>query len=92
VRDLALPLLIVVMVDESLALIEMKQRASQLANRGVDFGGTDFPALARALGGHGEWIDDAGTLERAVAAGLAREAGFTLLAVRIGRRAYDGKF
>ncbi len=92
VRDLGLPIIVVVMVDESLALIEMKQRASQLPNRGVDFGGTDFPALARALGGHGAWIDDAETLERETADALARETGFTLLAVRIGRRAYDGKF
>ena len=90
VRDLSLALPIVVMVDESLSLIEMKQRASQLANAGVDFAGTDFPALAEAMGGHGVWVDDAETLRRKITEALDRPT-FTLLAVRIGRRAYDGK-
>jgi acetolactate synthase-1/2/3 large subunit len=90
-RDLGLPVLVCVLVDESLALIELKQRANQRANVGVDFGGTDFPAVARAMGGHGVWIDDAETLAAEAQAALAR-TGFTLLACRIGRRAYDGKF
>ncbi len=34
-------------------LIELKQRSSQLPNLAVDFGATDFPAVARALGGEG---------------------------------------
>ena len=72
-RDLKLPVLICVLVDESLALIEKKQRGSQRPNLGVDFGGSDFPAIARALGGHGVWIDDAETLAReAVDALVAR--------------------
>ena len=90
-RDMKLPLIICVLVDESLALIELKQRAGQRANLGVDFQGTDFPGLATLFGGHGAWVDDARTLEREAKAALARE-GFTLLACRIGRRAYDGKF
>ncbi len=80
-----------VLVDKSLALIELKQRGSQFANIGVDFGGTDFPALAAALGGHGVWIDNAETLVRETEAALERPT-FTLLCSRIGRRAYDGKF
>jgi acetolactate synthase-1/2/3 large subunit len=91
VRDLGLSLPIVVLVDESLSLIELKQRGSQLPNVGVDFGGTDYPALAAALGGHGVWIDDPETLAREAQAALRRET-FTLLCARIGRRAYDGKF
>lgn len=90
-RDLGLPVLVCVLVDESLALIELKQRASQRPNVGVDFAGTDFPALARALGGHGVWVDDAETLAREAQAALSRDT-YTLLACRIGRRAYDGKF
>lgn len=91
VRDLGLSLPIVVLVDESLALIEMKQRAMQMANIGVDFSGTDFPALAAAMGGHGVWIDDEAGLRTETDAALQRD-GFTLLCVRIGRRAYDGTF
>jgi acetolactate synthase-1/2/3 large subunit len=91
IRDLELPLIITVMVDESLGLIELKQRAMGRANAGVDFGGTDFPAVANAMGGVGIWIDDVETLEREAAAALTRGT-FTLLACRIGRRAYDGAF
>lgn len=90
-RDLRLPVVVCVLVDESLALIELKQRAGQRANVGVDFGGTDFPALARAMGGHGVWVDDTETLAHEARAALARDT-YTLLACRIGRRAYDGRF
>jgi acetolactate synthase I/II/III large subunit len=62
-RDLKLPVVICVLVDESLALI----------------------------GGHGVWIDDAATLAREARAALTRDT-FTVLACRIGRRAYDGAF
>ncbi|WP_349359226.1 thiamine pyrophosphate-binding protein [Stappia sp.] len=90
-RDLRLPVIVCVLVDESLALIELKQRAGQRANVGVDFAGTDFAGLARLFGGHGVWVEDADTLAREAKAALARDT-FTLLACRIGRRAYDGKF
>ena len=91
IRDLKLPLVITVMVDESLGLIEMKQRAMARANAGVDFDGTDFPGVAAAMGGKGFWIDDVETLEREATTALNRNT-FTLLACRIGRRAYDGAF
>ena len=90
-RDLGLPVIVCVLVDESLALIELKQRSSQRGNLGVDFGGSDFPAIARAFGGHGVWIDDAESLAEEAAAALERPS-FTLLACRIGRKAYDGTF
>lgn len=89
-RDLKLPVIVVVLVDASLALIELKQRASQRPNAGVDFGETDFPAVARAMGGYGVFIDDVETLVREGEAALERDT-FTVLACRIGRRAYDGK-
>jgi acetolactate synthase-1/2/3 large subunit len=90
-RDLRAPLAVLILVDESLALIELKQRASQMPNVGVDFPGTDWPAVARAFGGEGVWADDAETVERALQAALTRET-FTVVAARIGRRAYDGAF
>lgn len=90
-RDLKLPVVIVVLVDASLALIELKQRGSQLANVGVDFGATDFPAVAQAMGGHGVRVRDAGAMEREVKSALARDR-FTVIAAEIGRRAYDGAF
>jgi acetolactate synthase-1/2/3 large subunit len=90
-RDLALPVIVVVLVDRSLALIELKQRAMQLPRQGVDFGGTDFAAVASALGGHGAAAADAASLEREARAAFARP-GFTLIAAEIGERAYDGAF
>lgn len=91
-RDLELPVILAVLVDGSLSLIEMKQRAGQRPNLGVDFvGETDFPALAQAFGGHGVWVEDRETLIRETQAALTRDR-FTLLAIRIGARAYDGSF
>ena len=90
-RDLNLPVVIVCLVDRALALIEMKQRQMQLPRQGVDFGSTDFAAVARALGGHGATVSSVGQLETEAQAAFARP-GFTLLAAEIGDRAYDGAF
>lgn len=90
-RDMGLPVILCVMVDQSLTLIEMKQRGSGRANLGVDFGATDFPVLAAAFGGHGVWVDDAAGMETALQEALVRP-GFSLLAIRIGRRAYEAAF
>lgn len=90
-----LAIVICVLVDDSLALIEMKQRATQRPNLGVDFGGpgrgTDFAALAFAFGGYGVEVADAEALTRATRDALTRDR-FTLIAARIPRRAYDGAF
>ncbi len=90
-REHKIPIIICVLVDESLTLIEMKQRASQRPNLGVDFTGSDFPTVANALGGHGVWVDNVEDLKREAKAGFERDT-FTLLACRIGRKSYDGKF
>jgi acetolactate synthase-1/2/3 large subunit len=90
-REHKIPIIICVLVDESLTLIEMKQRASQRPNLGVDFTGSDFPTVANALGGHGVWVDDVETLKKEAKAGLERDT-FTLLACKIGRKSYDGRF
>lgn len=90
-RDLKLPLVIAVFVDRQLALIELKQRATGRDNLGVDFGGTDFAAVAEVMGGTGRIAADAAEVERETRAAFARE-GFTLIAIPIGRRAYDGTF
>jgi acetolactate synthase I/II/III large subunit len=91
-RDLKLPVILCVLVDRSLALIEMKQRSSQRPNLGVDFGGaTDLVALAGAFGGHGVAVADEAALVSALREAVARDR-FTLIAAEIGQRAYDGAF
>jgi acetolactate synthase-1/2/3 large subunit len=90
-RDLRTPVAIMVLVDQSLALIELKQRGLQFGNLGVDFGATDFVALAEVLGGVGRNIKDAVTLEKELANAWQRDT-FTLLACHIDKRAYDDTF
>ena len=90
-RDMRLALTVVVLVDDAITLIGRKQRAMQLPATGVTFGRTDLPALARAYGGHGQTIRDAGTLARALAEAETRDT-FTLLACEIDADAYRGAF
>jgi len=88
-RDTRLPVAVVVLVDRSLALIELKQRRMGLQNAGVDFDRTDFAALARIYGGHGVTVRGPGEAGPALAAALAADR-FTLIEIEIPRRAYDG--
>ncbi|NQV98296.1 MAG: thiamine pyrophosphate-binding protein [Rhodospirillales bacterium] len=89
-RDLKISLPVVVFVDRQLALIELKQRGSAYDNLGVDFGGTDFAAVAAAMGGVGVTAASEPELESALLAALDRDT-FTVIACPIGRKAYDGK-
>jgi acetolactate synthase-1/2/3 large subunit len=91
VRDLGLAVVGTVFVDEMLALIELKQRALQRAELGVAFGGSDFPAIAQALGGAGVTAGNRADLATEVEAALDRQT-FTVIACPIAKRAYDGRF
>jgi acetolactate synthase-1/2/3 large subunit len=82
--------IVIVFVDESLALIELKQRASQMPSVGVVFGGTDFAAVARAMGGEGHEVTDRSGLEAALRRALVADR-FSVLACRIPARSYDGR-
>ena len=90
IRDLKLGLPIVVFVDEQLGLIELKQRGSQMANLGVEFSGTDFTAVAAAMGGYGATVHDRAALNAAISDSFDKDS-FTLLSAVIGRNAYDGR-
>ena len=90
-RDLGLPLVVVVFVDRSLALIELKQRRSGLQNAGVDFDRTDFAGLARLYGGNGVTVRSPGEAGPALQDALAADR-FTLIEVEIPRRIYEGLF
>ncbi len=89
-RDLKLGIPIVVFIDRQLALIELKQRASKMANLGVEFAGTDFTAVADAMGGVGVTCHDRASLNQAVTEAYGRDT-FTLISAVIGRNAYDGR-
>jgi acetolactate synthase-1/2/3 large subunit len=89
-RDTRLPVIVVVFVDASLALIELKQRSMTYANAGVDFAETDFAGIAEKLGGRGVVCEDRDTLAAAIRDGLGADT-FTLCACRIDRQSYDGR-
>ncbi len=88
-RDLRLPVIICVLVDQSLALIDLKQRKNQLPSVGVCFGKTDFAAVARAYGGHGADVANAPDLKVELERALTRDS-FSVIAIHIPNRAYDG--
>ena len=88
--ELGTPVIFVVFVDASLALIEKKQRERQLPNAGVDFAGSDFAAIGRAFGGAGETVRNRAELRAALGAALSRDS-FTVIAAEIGRGGYDGR-
>ncbi len=90
-RDLQLPVIICVLVDQCLTLIEMKQRASQRPRLGVGSGVTDFAGLAQAFGGVGIAVADEVALRHAIGQARQRDT-FTIIAAEIGERAYDGAF
>ncbi|WP_298390894.1 thiamine pyrophosphate-binding protein, partial [Ruegeria sp.] len=71
-RDHKLGLPIVVFVDEQLGLIELKQRGNQMPNLGVEFPGTDFTAVARAMSGAGETCHTRAELNAAIKAAFRR--------------------
>jgi len=90
-RDLRLPLTVVVLVDGALALIARKQQAMQLPERGVTLGRTDLVRLAEAYGGHGETVASVEALKQALHSARERET-FTLLACHVDKGDYLGTF
>lgn len=88
--ELKTPVIFVVFVDASLALIEMKQRQRQMTNRGVDFARHDFAAMGRAFGGHGVSVDNRVDLRAALQSALEGDR-FTVIAAEIDPKGYDGR-
>lgn len=90
-RDQRAPVVVLVLQDESLGLIELKQRQAGLARAGVGLGATRFDEIARAFGGHGVEVRDTTSLAGALAEALAADR-FSVIACRIGVDAYVGRF
>jgi acetolactate synthase-1/2/3 large subunit len=90
-RDLGLPVTIVLFQDRSLALIALKQSSAGLAPHGVGLGLTDFAAVAEGFGGHGRTVASATALQAELAAARDRDR-FTLIACRFDADAYHQAF
>ncbi len=81
-RDAGLPVVVVVLQDESLALIELKQAKAGLARTGVTLGPTRYEVVAEAFGGAGVRVRDTAALREALGAALALET-FTVIVCEI---------
>ncbi|WP_308342375.1 thiamine pyrophosphate-binding protein [Roseobacter insulae] len=88
--ELAVTPIILVFVDASLSLIELKQRSRQMKNRGVDFARHDFAAMGAAFGGAGHTVTTRDELTDALNAAMSADT-FTVIAAVIDRGAYDGR-
>jgi acetolactate synthase-1/2/3 large subunit len=66
-----LPIVVVVLDDQALALIKLKQAKMQMAPRAVDFAGPRFDLLAQGFGIDGFRAETLGEFERAFEAALA---------------------
>ncbi len=90
-RDMDLPLTILVLVDDALALIAKKQAAMQLQARSMGFARSDFVAIARAYGGNGKIASDVESLQDALQGAWSAHR-FSVIACPIAREEYDGAF
>jgi len=83
----ALPIVTIVFRDDSLSLIEIKQRARTLPAAGVALGGVDWQSIAHGFGMPACGATNASELERALDAAIGRR-GPTLVETRIDRSNY----
>jgi acetolactate synthase-1/2/3 large subunit len=89
--ELALPVVVIVLVDDDLALIDLKQNKLNLARQGVGFVSPDFAALARGFGLAATAVETIAAFETAYAAALeaARVGGRPhVIAARVDPREY----
>lgn len=89
--DMGLKPIVIVFVDASLALIELKQRQRQLKNAAVDYPAKhDIAAMGRAMGGAGVRVSNRAELRAAIEDALEADT-FTVIAAEIDRGGYDGR-
>tara|TARA_B100000953_G_scaffold55522_1_gene43357 strand:- start:347 stop:1966 length:1620 start_codon:yes stop_codon:yes gene_type:complete len=91
VKEMNLPIIFIVFVDYSIALIEKKQRERGFDNAGVDFNYVDFSALAKAFGGDGYDAHNKQQLESSLKSALSNK-NFTIISCHLPKFSYDGKF
>ena len=90
-RDQGLAVIVLVLQDESLGLIEMKQSQAGLPRAGVAMGATRYDEVARAFNGHGATAASAPALAAELSAALTRHS-FSLIACPIKVADYAGAF
>ncbi len=81
VKQLGLPVKIIVFNNGTLGFVEMEMKAAGLVETGVTLDNPDFAAMARAIGIHGVRVTDPGDVETAVRDVLAHPGPALLDAV-----------
>jgi len=84
-RQLKLPVKIVVFNNASLGFVELEMMEAGVPNWGTDLDNPDFAAVATAVGLFGQQVETAGDLEGALRAAFAHD-GPALVDVRVVRR------
>jgi pyruvate dehydrogenase (quinone) len=80
-KQLGLPVKVVIFNNGSLGFIELEQKASGFLDFGTGFDDTDFAALAEAVGIKGIRIEDAAGLEQGIADAFAHDGPVVIDAV-----------
>ena len=88
VARLNCPLVILVVVDEALALIRLKQQRQGVSVYGTEFGATDYERLAAAFGLAYRLLDSVAHAEEILAAAF-RESRPILVEARVDKAEYD---
>src|SRR6185312_8772156 len=65
-RQLRLPVKVVVLNNSALSFVELEMKADGLVNFGTDLDNPNFAEVARAIGLHGQRVERAGELEGAL--------------------------
>ena len=65
-RQLGLPVKIIVLNNGTLGFVEMEMKANGFLDTGVNLDNPDFAAIARAIGIHGVRVEDSSQLESAI--------------------------
>ncbi len=85
IKQYNLPVKVVVFNNEALGFVELEMKAAGYLETGTGLGGTDFAAIANAMGIYGVRVDDAGNLEESVRTALAHN-GPALIDVAVNRQ------
>ncbi len=80
-RQLELPVKVVIFNNGALGFIELEQKSSGFINTGTELVNPNFAALAETAGIHGVRLEDAGEVEEGIAAALAHEGPVVIDAV-----------
>jgi pyruvate dehydrogenase (quinone) len=85
-RQLKLPIKIVVFNNSSLAFVELEMKAAGILNYGTDLDNPDFSAIARAIGLHGIRVQQPNDLEAALRQAFVDTPGPALIEVIVNRQ------